>query len=134
MRERVRQHALAARDPATVLPPALEARPPQPVADASPLPEPAGPAPASGRRRGERGVARRACPPRRPLGPRWRGFLERFLGPRLEAQVAFNAKQVQLDNEILGYVDARFAATHRHYDAGARPRAAATSARSTSAT
>jgi hypothetical protein len=31
--------------------------------------------------------------------------------------VAFNARQVQLDNEILAYLEARFAATHRHYDA-----------------
>ncbi len=44
-------------------------------------------------------------------------ILERFLGPRIEAQVAFNSRQVQLDNEILDYVDARLDATHRHYDA-----------------
>ena len=37
--------------------------------------------------------------------------------PRLAAQVEWNAKQVRLDNEILDYVDARLAATHRHYDA-----------------
>jgi hypothetical protein len=40
----------------------------------------------------------------------------RLLAPAFEAQVAFNARQVQLDNEILAYVDGRFAATHRHYD------------------
>ena len=39
-----------------------------------------------------------------------------LLGPTLEAQEAFNSKQVQLDNEILAYVDARLDATHRHYD------------------
>jgi hypothetical protein len=49
------------------------------------------------------------------------GFLsrlvERLLSPRLEAQVAFNSRQVQLDNELLAYLQARAEATHRHYDA-----------------
>ncbi len=49
-------------------------------------------------------------------GGRVRRFLERLLAPRLEAQRTFNARQVQLDNEILRYLEARFAATHRHYD------------------
>lgn len=44
-------------------------------------------------------------------------FAHRLLGPTLEAQVAFNSRQVQLDNEILAYLDARLEATHRHYDA-----------------
>jgi hypothetical protein len=39
-----------------------------------------------------------------------------LLTPSLEAQVSFNARQVQLDNEILEYIDTRFAATHAHYD------------------
>jgi hypothetical protein len=39
-----------------------------------------------------------------------------MLGPTLEAQEAFNSKQVQLDNELLAYIDARLEATHRHYD------------------
>jgi len=43
--------------------------------------------------------------------------LERLLRPRLEAQVAFNSRQVQLDNELLAYLQARLEATHRHYDA-----------------
>src|SRR5262249_61247479 len=34
-----------------------------------------------------------------------------------EAQVAFNSRQVQLDNELLAYLQARVEATHRHYDA-----------------
>ncbi len=45
-----------------------------------------------------------------------RRLLERLLHPRLEAQRTFNSRQVQLDNEILGYLDKRTAATHRHYD------------------
>jgi hypothetical protein len=39
-----------------------------------------------------------------------------LLGPTLEAQEAFNSRQVQLDNELLAYIDARLAATHRQYD------------------
>jgi hypothetical protein len=114
VRERVRQHALVARDPATVLPPSLAPRTPEAVRS-DPLPEPPPlPPPPDGSSVNEAWLAEPT--PRRGL----RGFgarlLERFLGPRHEAQVAFNAKQVQLDNEMLAYVDARFAATHRHYD------------------
>jgi hypothetical protein len=43
-------------------------------------------------------------------------FFDRILRPRFEGQQAFNARQVQLDNETLRYIDERFAATHRHYD------------------
>ncbi|HEX6737256.1 MAG TPA: hypothetical protein VF310_03180, partial [Vicinamibacteria bacterium] len=32
------------------------------------------------------------------------------------AQRAFNARQVQFDNELLAYVEARLHETHRHYD------------------
>jgi hypothetical protein len=49
-------------------------------------------------------------------GGRLRRLIERVLAPRLEAQRTFNARQVQLDNEILRYLEGRFAATHRHYD------------------
>lgn len=48
------------------------------------------------------------------------GWLPRLVGRllqgRFEAQRAFNAHQVRLDNELLRYVDERFAATQRHYD------------------
>jgi hypothetical protein len=47
------------------------------------------------------------------LGP----LVERLLGGRLEAQRDWNAAQVRLDNEMLQWIDARFAATHAHYDA-----------------
>lgn len=43
-------------------------------------------------------------------------LLDRLLRPRFEAQEAFNAQQVQLDNEILRYLQERSAATHAHYD------------------
>ena len=45
-----------------------------------------------------------------------RRWLERALRPRLDAQVAFNARQAQLDNALLEWLQARFAATHEHYD------------------
>jgi len=45
-----------------------------------------------------------------------RRLLERLLKPRFEAQRAFNSHQVQLDNEMLGYLEKRVAATHRQYD------------------
>jgi hypothetical protein len=37
-------------------------------------------------------------------------------GAALQRQQDFNARQVQFDNELLAYVEARFDATHRHYD------------------
>jgi hypothetical protein len=43
-------------------------------------------------------------------------LLRRFLKPVIEAQVAFNSRQVQLDNELLVYLNARLAETHKHYD------------------
>lgn len=43
-------------------------------------------------------------------------LLQRLLAPLFDAQRTFNARQVQLDNEILGYIDARLDRTHRHYD------------------
>jgi hypothetical protein len=54
--------------------------------------------------------------PPRGLGGFVRRLLERLLQPRFEAQRIFNSHQVQLDNEMLGYLERRSAATHRHYD------------------
>jgi hypothetical protein len=50
------------------------------------------------------------------LGGRLARAVLALLDPTLEAQEAFNSKQVQLDNDLLSYVDARLDATHRHYD------------------
>jgi hypothetical protein len=52
----------------------------------------------------------------RGVGARLTRLLLRFLGPQLEAQRAFNADQVRLDNALLRHLEERFAATHRHYD------------------
>jgi hypothetical protein len=50
----------------------------------------------------------------------WRRLLARGLGRLLarvlDAQESFNSRQVQFDNAILAYIDARLEATHRHYD------------------
>lgn len=50
-----------------------------------------------------------------------RGLLARGLGRLLarlvDRQEAFNSRQVQFDNALLDYIDARLADTHRHYDA-----------------
>ncbi len=59
---------------------------------------------------------RASAPTRRGLP----GLAERLaswlFGGRFEAQSTWNAHQVRLDNEIVRYVEERFAATHRHYD------------------
>jgi hypothetical protein len=51
-----------------------------------------------------------------PGGGRLRRWLGRALRPWLDAQVTFNARQAQLDNVLLEWLAARFAATHEHYD------------------
>jgi len=66
-----------------------------------------------------------AAPDLAPVNASWTtkpplGLLGRLLSwlqkPQLEAQRAFNADQVRLDNAFLRYVEERLAATHRHYD------------------
>lgn len=44
-------------------------------------------------------------------------LLARVLRPQLAAQQAWNARQVQLDNALVEYLQQRLAATHAHYDA-----------------
>ena len=115
IRDDVRQRALLEDDTDPGLPP------PRPVAhvaggtpEGSPAPPPL-PAPPDAR------AVNAAWPAEAPAPHGLRAVLARLLrgvlGPRHEAQVAFNARQVQLDNELLAYVQARFEATHRHYDA-----------------
>ena len=43
-------------------------------------------------------------------------LVRRALAPFVDAQAAWNARQVQLDNRLLEYLDARFDFTHRQYD------------------
>jgi hypothetical protein len=115
VREKVRQQALLSGDTAPELPA------PRPITRSSPsgakpaletLPAPSPPDAALVN------AAWRAEPaPRRGLSGWLARLVERLLSPRIEAQVAFNSRQVQLDNELLAYLQARVEATHRHYDA-----------------
>ena len=94
--------------------------PPRPTPVSSPPPAvPDPPAPASPRRPDNAAVnaswSTVQAPPAGIRGLLAR-LLLRILGPSLEAQRTFNARQVQLDNELLEHLDARFDATHRHYD------------------
>jgi hypothetical protein len=79
------------------------------VAEGEPLPAPPDAAAVNAAWRAEAPPARGA---RRLLDR----LLDLLLAPRFQAQRDFNARQVQLDNETLRYLEERFAATHRHYD------------------
>jgi hypothetical protein len=115
VRESVRERALLERDPSVVLPEPRPVRAPEAVPTEPP------PAPESLPTRPDAAAVNalwEAAPPPAPGG--LRGWLVRaldgLLGGRFEAQRRFNAQQVQLDNALLAYLDARLAATHRHYD------------------
>ena len=61
------------------------------------------------------------CWPAEPVRPPgFVGFLfrllDRVLRPRFDSQRTFNARQVQLDNELLAYLAQRMTLTHQHYD------------------
>jgi hypothetical protein len=113
IRESVRDAANP--DPRTVLPPAPEAGTPPALPELRPPPGPEPP------RRPDTGAVQAlwpAHPQREPGG--LKGTLarlaRRLLQPTLAAQADFNGRQAQLDRELLDYLDARSAATHRHYD------------------
>ncbi len=114
-REEVRERALLAGPSRPDLPPAREPQLP-PVTPMAAAPERPQPPP-----RPDGAAVNdlwRATPvfPRGPKG--WLGrLLWSLLRPAHEAQVAFNSRQVQLDNQLFDWVEGRFAATHGHYDA-----------------
>ena len=116
VRDAVRDRALAGDTSGKTLPAHREVRTPGPMP-----PDAASPAPE---------------PPPRPdnadLNQLWtlRGALEqggirrlltrglgRLLARLIDRQEAFNSRQVQFDNALLDYIDARVQETHRHYDA-----------------
>jgi hypothetical protein len=115
VREAVRQRALLGGDAAPEMPaprPVTRTWPSPGEPETPPTPPPAPPDAAAVN------AAWRVEPEaRRGLAGFLARLVERLLGPRLEAQVAFNSRQVQLDNELLAYLQARVEATHRHYDA-----------------
>ena len=108
IREAVRERAL---ETPLSLPPARPIRPAEPVPPAETQPASPAPQPPDGGAVNALWKAR----PARPLGF-WAGLVERLLRPLFDAQIDFNSRQVQLDNETLAYLEARLAATHRHYD------------------
>jgi hypothetical protein len=113
IRDGVRDRALLEPDPRSPLPSPAPVRAPEritPLPEAEPLPTPPRPDNSA-----LNAMWRILDAPRRSL----RGILGRFGGgggPMLQRQQDFNARQVQFDNELLAYVDARLEATHRHYD------------------
>ena len=116
IRDGVRERSLAERPPEALLPAPHATRRSGPL-PAPPLPDVAPPpaAPDSGSVNAAWNVA--AAPLPGGLRGAIARLLRRGLGSLVDAQVTFNSRQVQLDNELLVYVEARLAATHRHYDA-----------------
>ena len=113
VREAVRARALHER-PAG-LPPARA------VAVPGPMPPDRAPAPIDATARPDNAALNAGWRVREALGGGgWRRLLARGLGRVLarvlDAQESFNSRQVQFDNALLDYIDARLTATHRHYD------------------
>jgi hypothetical protein len=113
IREGVRERALEAPPGARLPPPAVRA-PERPRMEAPAPPSPPPPRPDNAGVNDSWRI--RSVPGAGGLGGRLARAVRALLGPTLEAQEAFNSKQVQLDNAILAYIDARLDATHRHYD------------------
>ena len=117
--EELRQVRAAAREAGSDEPATLP--PPRGVSAPAALPPLSKVAAAAAPRRPDAGAVA-ALREARPIGPgrgvrgRLVGWLRRLLAPSFEAQGAFNARQAQLDAELLDYVDARLDVTHRHYD------------------
>src|SRR5712691_11496050 len=113
VREAVRARALHER-PAVL--PAARA-----VAVPGPMPPDRAPAPFDATSRPDNAALNAGWRVREALGGGgWRRLLARGLGRVLarvlDAQESFNSRQVQFDNALLDYIDARLTATHRHYD------------------
>ena len=116
VRDGVADRALAGKAAGTTLPRPRDVSVPGPMPpDAVPDPEPLPPRPDNAdlnqlwalRGALDQGGLRRVVA--RGLG--------RLLSRLIDRQESFNSRQVQFDNAILDYIDARVQATHRHYDA-----------------
>lgn len=112
VREAVRARALH-EGPATL--PAAK-----PVEVPGPMPADRVPAPLDATPRPDNAALNQGWRVRDAAGGGWRRLLARglgrILGRVLDAQESFNSRQVQFDNALLDYIDARLTATHRHYD------------------
>ncbi|MBN2371270.1 MAG: hypothetical protein JXO72_12370 [Vicinamibacteria bacterium] len=115
LRASVEETPVPARSPAEALPSARAPRAPEsPRSEAAPSTPSLPPAP-DGAAVNRLWDVREASSPSGLSGALAR-MARRLLAPVIEAQAFFNSRQVQLDNQILEYLDARFDATHRHYD------------------
>ncbi len=95
---------------AEALPPALPTRTPEPApAMATPTGAPVTPA------RPDNAELNRLWETAPAASGFW-GRVRRALTAFAGKQQAFNSRQVQFDNDLLAYVDARLDGTHRHYD------------------
>ena len=94
---------------------------PRPLGLPGPMPASPAPAPLAPTPRPDNAALNAGWRVRDALGGGgWRRWLARGLGRLvarvLDAQESFNSRQVQFDNALLDYIDARLEATHRHYD------------------
>jgi hypothetical protein len=116
IRESVRERALLERRPEDVLGPAPAVRTPEmPALEPAPEPGPQASRPDSSAVNALWNVGQAPLPG--GLKGRLARVVRRFMAPVVDAQVSFNARQVQLDNDLVAYIEARIEATHRHYDA-----------------
>jgi hypothetical protein len=115
VRDAVRERALHVRQAKDVLPPARAVKDPEGLpADVAGAPPPPPPPPDLA---AVNEGWRTAPPPARGFRRLLDAFFRIALGRHFASQAEWNARQVRLDNELLAWVEARFAATHRHYDA-----------------
>ena len=114
IRDEVRDRALLEPDPRSPLPSPAPVRTPEPMPPLA-VPEvlPAPPRPDNSALNAMWRILDAPRPSLRGILGRFRG---RGAGPALQRQQDFNARQVQFDNELLAYVEARLDATHRQYD------------------
>jgi hypothetical protein len=116
IREAVHDQALVERSPDEVLGPALAIQTTEPVVrEQAPEPPPEVPRPDGSEVNARWDVGRVAHAG--GVKGRLARLVRRLMAPVVDAQVSFNSRQVQLDNDLLAYIDSRVAATHRHYDA-----------------
>ena len=110
-REALRDAEPVAREAADVLPP------PRPTAEPREVQREAEPAPPPEPVRPDLGALNEGADLHQALPGGLLGrVLRRVLGRVLEAQSTFNSRQVQFDNAVAAYLDARFDRTHGHYD------------------
>jgi hypothetical protein len=116
VRDSVRERDPVERRPEDVLGPAPAVRTPDiPSPEPAPTPPPAARLPDATAVNALWDVGRAAPPV--GLKGRLSRLVRRLMAPVVDAQVSFNSRQVQLDNELMAYLEARIEATHRHYDA-----------------